>query len=132
MAKKESAPKKSKKESFIARSAKRKVASDASLVGKLPKDLLQNYEVHEWKHAAAILATDYPAELDDIVAVLRGTRILKSHIIVGGGGKTKLAQSIDAAFRARGWIEKRWDTKIVVDQRESASPTHAVDCFKNT
>jgi hypothetical protein len=35
------------------------------------------------------------------------------------------------AFGSYGWSEKSWDTKIVVDDRESASPTHKVDHYKN-
>ena len=31
----------------------------------------------------------------------------------------------------RGWQEKAFDTKIVVDTNEIASPTHKVDCYKN-
>lgn len=123
--------KKAKKKSFIERSGERIVPSDESLVGKIPDDILKAYEVHEWKHAAAILATDFPEEFKNIIDVLRAHRIKKNHIIVGGGGKTKLAQTLDRAFADLGWIEKSWDTKIVVDQRESASPTHKVDCFKN-
>ena len=40
-------------------------------------------------------------------------------------------QWIDAGIGKRGWQEKHWDTKIVVDTVERASPTHLVDCYKN-
>jgi hypothetical protein len=33
------------------------------------------------------------------------------------------------AFGSYGWSEKSWDTKIVVDDRESASPTHKDPCY---
>jgi len=124
-------PKKPKKKTFAELAAAGDYSSDPSLAGKLPADILTEYEVHQWKHAAAILSTDFASELADIVAVLRGLRLPSKHILEGGGGKTKIAQWIDAEFGARGWVEKRWDTKIVIDQVELASPTHAVDCYKN-
>lgn len=52
-------------------------------------------------------------------------------MIVGGGGRSKTTQAIDGAFYDRGWIEKKWDTKIVVDAKTTESPTHKVDCYKN-
>jgi restriction endonuclease BglII len=99
--------------------------------GKLPDAILRDYDVREWKHATAILQTDFPAELMDIVAVLSSLRVRRSHITVGGGGKSKIAQAIDVEFKDRGWVEKKWDTKIVVDNKSSESPTHKVDCYKN-
>jgi hypothetical protein len=32
---------------------------------------------------------------------------------------------------AGGWIEKAFDTRIVVDKSEFAAPTRKVDCYKN-
>lgn len=106
-------------------------SSDESLRGKLPEDVLDDYEVHEWKHAGAILRTDFPAELDEIVGVLRSLRLPRSNLVEGGGAKTRIAKWIDQQFSSQGWSEKRWDTRIVIDGHESASPTHAVDCYKN-
>lgn len=28
----------------------------------IPQDIRENFEIHEWKHACAILATDFPEE----------------------------------------------------------------------
>lgn len=100
-------------------------------VDLIPQAVRDRYKVEERKHACSILKTDFPNEFEDIIQVLTAFSVLKSHIIVGGGGKTKLAQSIDEAFKKRGWVEKKWDTKIVVDKQESESPTHKVDCYKN-
>ncbi|MCE0483819.1 MAG: hypothetical protein LV479_06240 [Methylacidiphilales bacterium] len=97
----------------------------------LPSSIRTNYEVHEWKHACAILKTDFPQEWGNIITVLTGFRLKKSHIVVGGGGKTKVAQSLDTAFTDLGWVEKKFYTKIQVDEAVMESPTHKVDCFKN-
>lgn len=97
----------------------------------LPKFIKDNYEVHEWKHACTILKNDFPAEWNDLIENLTSLRMKKSHIVVGGGGKTKLAQDFDKAFKERGWVEKKFETKIQVDEDITESPTHKVDCFKN-
>ncbi len=119
-----------KRESFVQRSRVGDYASDDDLKGRIPDDILSMYECRQWKHAGAILATDFPKELSDIVAVLREIKLKKSVIISGGGGKTEYAKSIDRAFKLLGWMPKRFDTAIVVDQTELASPTHEVDCVK--
>lgn len=88
--------------------------------------------MHEWRHASAVLHTDFREEWDDIVAVLTEFRVQKSHITVGGGGRSKVSASIDRAFTDRGWSERKFETQIRVDQNVYDSPTHKVDCFKNT
>ena len=91
----------------------------------------ENYEIHEWRHASAILRADFPSELADLCDVLTRFRLNKSRLIVGGGGKSDISGWIDREFYAKAWNEKQFDTKIVVDSKELQSPTHKVDCFKN-
>lgn len=97
----------------------------------LPEFIRTHYEVHEWKHACAILKQDFPAEWKDICEVLTDFRLKKSWISIGGGRKSKVAEALDGALAQRGWVEKAFDTKVVVDQESLDSPTHKVDCFKN-
>lgn len=95
------------------------------------KFIRTHYEIHEWKHAGVILKNDFPDEWNDLIKNLTSFRMKKSHIVVGGGGKTKLAQEFDKAFKERGWVEKQFKTKIQVDEHTMESPTHKVDCYKN-
>ncbi len=97
----------------------------------LPTFIRENYEIHEWRHACAILREDFPREYKDICDVLARFRLSKSHIAVGGGRKSKVAEWIDAELTKKGWVEKRFRTSIIVDDNVMESPTHAVDCFKN-
>lgn len=97
----------------------------------LPDFLRQNYEVHEWKHACAILKQDFPKEWDDIVETLTRFRFRRSWITVGGGRKSKVSEAIDSELSRLGWEEKQFETEIVVDQSHTETPTHQVDCFKN-
>lgn len=91
----------------------------------------EHYEIHEWKHASAILKCDFANEWKDIIEVLRNFHLKKEWIIKGGGSKSKVSQAIDTAFYARGWVEKTFKTRVVVDQVSMDAPTHKVDCYKN-
>lgn len=90
-----------------------------------------HYIVREWRHACAILSVDFPHEWQDIIDVLTDFRLLESHIATPGGGRSQISQALDGAFYRRGWVEHKFDTRVVVDRAEVVSPTHKVDCFKN-
>lgn len=97
----------------------------------LPESLRKNYEVHEWKHACAILKNDFPNEWQDIIDVLEKFRLRQADVVTPGGGKSPISQTIDSAFHKRGWREKAFDTKLLIDQEERENPTHKIDCYKN-
>lgn len=97
----------------------------------LPAFVRNNYEIHEWKHASAILKSDFPAEWDDVVDTLTNFRLKRSWISVGGGRKSKVSEAIDSALYGKGWVEKQFKTEIVLDGHATQSPTHQIDCFKN-
>lgn len=97
----------------------------------LPKSILTNYEVHEWKHACAILKNDFPSEWQDIIDLLTQFRLCKSWVSKGGGNKSQVADAIDEFLTARGWLEKEFATSVRVDENVMDSPTHKVDCYKN-
>lgn len=101
-------------------------------IEELPKFVRDHYEVHEWRHATAILKNDYPGEFRDIVDILSRFRLTKEDILNPGGGLSTISQRFNKAFKSKGWVEKSFDTKIVVDGNEMLSPTHKVDCFKNS
>ena len=75
----------------------------------LPKPILKNYEVHEWKHACAILKNDFPEEWEEIINLLDQFTLCKSWITVGGGRKSKVAEVIDSFLYDRGWVEKEFN-----------------------
>ena len=100
-------------------------------ISLLPEFIRTHYEVHEWKHACAILRYDFPNEWKDICDLLVEFRLKKSWITVGGGRKSKVAEHIDGFLYDRDWEEKQFITKIKVDAATRDAPTHKVDCFKN-
>ena len=97
----------------------------------LPQEVCELYEVHEWKHACAVLKEDYPSEWEDLLELLRQFRLKESWISVGGGRKSEVSNAIDSFLEARGWEEKAFSTQVVVDNHSMDSPTHKVDCYKN-
>lgn len=97
----------------------------------LPQSILERYEVHEWKHACAILKNDFPEEWRDIIDLLSQFNLCKSWITVGGGRKSGVSESIDGYLYQKGWIEKEFATSVKVDENIMESPTHKIDCYKN-
>lgn len=101
-------------------------------ISALPKTIRDKFEIHEWRHASAILATDFPNEWNDLCYVLPRFRLCKSYITQGGGNKSEISKWFHQNLNIdKGWIEKEFDTSVVVDGQKTESPTHSVDCFKN-
>jgi hypothetical protein len=98
---------------------------------RLPEFVRAHYEVHEWKHASAILSSDFPDEWNDILDMLMAFRLRKSWITQGGGRKSKVSEFIDNFLYARGWEEKKFETGVIIDSVRLDSPTHQIDCFRN-
>lgn len=96
-----------------------------------PQSILDTYETLEWRHATAILHADFPAEFQDIINVLSNFRLLRSQVAAAGKNKSPISSGIDQQFYGRGWIEKSFDTKILVDGEAIEVPTHKVDCYRN-
>lgn len=101
-----------------------------STVHLVPADLRALYHVKEWRNATGILQTACPDEWAEVIEILRGFRLMRSEVVAAGGRKSPIANRIDGHFYRLGWREKKFDTKISVDDVKYASPTHSVDCFK--
>ena len=97
----------------------------------IPESLRRKYEVHEWKHACAVLKEDFPEEWSEILSVLGEFKLHKSDILAPGGGLSRVSQRFDKAFESRHWKEKSFETQIVVDKKQIETPTHKVDCVKS-
>lgn len=97
----------------------------------IPQSLQKLYEIHEWRHASAVLVKDFPNEWADICHVLSKFRLLKTRVAVPGGSKSLISAALDSGLTALGWRERQFKTSITVDQETVESPTHKVDCFKN-
>jgi hypothetical protein len=100
-------------------------------IALLPGKIRRNYKVEERHHACAILKTDFPNEWKDLLDVLLQLRLPKSEILTPGGGKSPISRGINGFFAKRGWKERKFEIKVLVDGEKTLSPTHHVDYFKN-
>jgi hypothetical protein len=48
-----------------------------------------------------------------------------------GGRKSQVSQGIDSFLYQRNWVEREFQTSIVIDAEVTDSPTHANDCYRN-
>lgn len=101
-------------------------------VDLLPQFIRAHYEVHEWRHACAVLLSDFPNEWRELLEVLGEFRLYRSEVAVPGGQRSPIAHRIDGHFYDLGWRERKFSTAVVVDGNQRASPTHKVDNFKNS
>jgi hypothetical protein len=101
------------------------------LLMHIPQFIRDKYEVHEWRHASAIMTLDFPDEWTNVIDVLTNFRLHQADIVEMGGRKSNISATLDGALTALGWSERMFRTKIVIDANERESPTHKVDCFKN-
>lgn len=93
--------------------------------------LLPGWHCYDWRNARIVLENGYPAEWRDIIEILSVFRIRHSDLTARGkGNKSAMASAIDSQFYDRGWEEKQFHTAIKVDEDESETPTHDIDCFK--
>lgn len=97
----------------------------------VPPDLLELYEVHEWRNGLAVLAAARPDEWEDLKAALSEFRLYATEIIKKGGNRSSIAIRLDSLLERRDWAEHRFETSIRVDKDERQSPTHKVDMYKN-
>ena len=97
----------------------------------IPETIQQKYDVFEWNHAVAILRTDFPDEWQDLMDVLDSYTLRKSDILAPGKNKSSIAAYLDDFLYQRGWVEKKFDITINVDEQERETPTHKIDCYKN-
>lgn len=97
----------------------------------IPVDLTKRYRFKEWNHAAAILAVDFPNEWAELLGCLQDFRLLRSMIVIGGGGRSQIPMHLDGYLNARGWTERHFDIDIRIDGADIDIPTHKIDNFKN-
>jgi hypothetical protein len=96
----------------------------------VPHDIAELYEVHEWRNGVGVLQTACPDEWADIQIALRVFRLMRSEILQAGGSRSSIVARLEQPLKDAGWVEKQFETAIVVDGAQRESPTHSVDCFK--
>ncbi len=88
------------------------------------------FDVLTRNHAEAILAHDFPGELDLLVRVLLEFRISLSEVISGGGGEAGLTQRLRHELSDINWRKHNFSVLTVVDGRARTGISHEVDHVK--
>lgn len=96
----------------------------------LPASTREKYHIEERRHACAVLSVDFAGELQDIVDCLDQFELLRSEIVAGGGGKSKIAKRFDTFLAARDWKEKSIKVGRQIGDKLVESETHKVDFSK--
>ena len=74
---------------------------------------------------------DYENEFGEVIDSLNNFRLKKNHIIRGGGGRSDIPKLLEQPLNEKGWSNKEFKIKILIDNKEKKIDTHEIDCFKN-
>jgi hypothetical protein len=88
----------------------------------LPAEVLDFYEVHNFRHAAEVLHASCPTELAELCAALAAFRISKADLLAPGGNESHIPKRVASLLRLHGWFETRIRGDLVV-----TIETHADD-----
>jgi len=86
--------------------------------------------VHDFRHAACILASEFPEEFGEILDALRAFRITTTDITKSGGNESNIPKIISKILRPLGWKEDQLKAEMVVDGTVVRSDSHKVDYIK--
>jgi hypothetical protein len=93
----------------------------------IPSDILDLYEVHNYRHAAEVFYTGCNAEFFELIEALRNFRITTSDLLAGGGNESQIPKRISSLLRPKGWYETRIQGDLIVTVE-----THGNSIIKRT
>lgn len=85
-----------------------------SLTDYLPADFLETYEVHNYRHAAEVLATGCPDEFAELISALSQFRLTTADILAKGGNESQIPKRLASLLRPMHWFETRIRGDLVV------------------
>ncbi len=115
--------------------AEQRLVADLGLVVRpnpkyFPTNLLDLYQTYEYRHAAAILAHEFPSEFDEICPALLAFRFTNLQVRMPGGNESEIPKTISDQLRPRGWVESKLRAEQVVDKKTVSIDTHKIDYVK--
>jgi len=96
----------------------------------IPDDISNLYEIHDFKHAAAILSTEFREEFQEVCTALRNFRFTEEDIIIGGGNESNIPKKFSNILRPMGWKQEQLNAKMLIDNIVIRHDTHKVDYIK--
>lgn len=98
-----------------------------SLNNYLPESIIENYEVHNYRHAAEVLATGCPDELVELMEALAAFRLTTADILAQGGNESQIPKKMASLLRPKKWFETRIRGDLVI-----TIETHTDSGVRNT
>lgn len=94
---------------------------------KIPRDILEKYEVISYRNAAVILAETRQTEFSEILEALRNFSITTHMIRTAGGNESEIPKQLSRTLRPLGWHETiiSADLAITLTWREEVRKTRA-------
>lgn len=77
----------------------------SDLLKFLPHDIVDNFEIYNYNHAAEILSQSFVSELNELILSLRDLRISVNDIRKAGGSESPIPPKFSAVLEPRGWAE---------------------------
>jgi hypothetical protein len=96
----------------------------------IPEDLVELYEIHDFKHAACILRHEFTREFDDLCRALTAFRYTVQDVINPGGNESSIPKRFSDILRPLGWVENQLNARIFADEIEITQDTHKIDYLK--
>ena len=96
-----------------------------------PKDILKLYTVFDYRHATAILTTEFKDEFDDLCLALRQFRFTDEQVKASGGNESAIPKTFSSILRPMKWKEGRLSVRLMVDDEVARADTHKIDYLKN-
>ncbi len=90
----------------------------------IPAEISELYEVNDYKHAAAILANEFPREFKEICDALVKFKLTMTDVKEAGGNESKIPKKFSNILRELGWEEKSLTAKVIVDDSEVSHNSH--------
>jgi len=96
----------------------------------IPSEIADLYEIYDFRHAAAILANEFPTQAREIFTALRQFRFMEDEVKQPGGNESAIPKKFSEILRPCAWLEDTLTAKMVVDGKEISHDTHKVDYLK--
>jgi hypothetical protein len=97
----------------------------------VPAEVRDVYDVHDYRHAAAILAGEFPTEFKDVCRALLRFRFTEDDVKEPGGNESAIPKNFSKLLRPLGWEESNLKAERVVDGKTIAEETHKIDYIKS-
>lgn len=96
----------------------------------IPIEIRKLYEVYDYKHAAAILANEFPDLAREIFQALSQFYFTIEEAKKPGGNESDIPKRFSSLLRPMGWTENKLKARLLAGDNEVLYDTHKVDYIK--